>query len=264
MFFFTKPISKPIKFRVVYEYTDDILSQYHYTYTLQLPDNQIQHFTYYIPQRPKINAHSYHRFKLPHDTLNNWEIFGKNLVLTIDDSYNFEQTKRMYQLLREYNITATFFPNTIYINPHNPEHLELWRDIYNSGYEIGYHTTDHTRKRSVEELDRDFNAFTDIFRNILQDQSFSIKSVRAPYGYFDRVWIKWVTDNNLLNMRWTMTELEDMDYLRKLYYKQKGRVLLLHNRKGDVEWLRKNFNELIQIAKENGGKIGSIYDSIVR
>lgn len=264
MFFFVKNIPKPIEYRVVYDYSQDICKEYAYKYMYTPISRKNKCFSPYVREIKKVNGKRYEKKNPTHDTNANWGMFGKNLVVTIDDSYDFVQTKRMFELLKKYNITATFFPNTIYINPNNQEHVKLWRDIYNSGHEIGYHTTDHQRKRSVEELNADFTTFVQTFKGILQDNNFSIKSVRAPYGYFDRVWLEWATQNNLLNVRWTMTESEDGNYLRELYRKDKGTVLLLHNKESNVEWLTNHIDELIQISKENGGKLGSIYDSIVR
>lgn len=264
MFFFIKNIPRPVEYRVEYDYSKDICNEYSYRYMYTPISKKNKCFSPYIRKKKKVNGNRYGSTKLPHDTQKNWGIFGKNLVLTIDDSYDFKQTKRMFELLERYNITATFFPNTIYINSRNPEHIQLWREIYNSGHEIGYHTTDHTRKRTVEELEKDFSTFTKKFRKILDDNNFSIKSVRAPYGYFDKIWLEWVAKNNLFNVRWTITENEDKNYLRKLYKEGKGTVLLLHNKESDVEWLTNHIDKFLQISKENGGKIGSIYDSIIK
>lgn len=263
-FFFAKNIAKPIEHRIVYDYRKDVCKEYAYRYMFSPVSRENKSFSPYVRKIPKVTTNRYGRYQLPHDTNANWGMFGKNLVITVDDSYDFEQTRRMFELLKSYGITATFFPNTIYINPNNPEHVKLWKEIYNSGYEIGYHTTDHSRKKSIDELNTDFASFTQHFRGILGDSNFSIKSVRAPYGYWDKVWFDWVAQNNLFNVRWTMTDTEDGNYLRELYEKGKGTVLLLHNKESDVEWLRTHIGELIEISKENAGKLGGIYDSIIR
>lgn len=263
-FFFAKDKPKPVEYRIVYDFKEDICLEYGYKYMFTPISKKDSCFSPYIRKISKVNGNKYEGMSLPHDTNANWRMFGKNLVLTIDDSYDFEQTKQMLQVLKRYNITATFFPNTIFINPNNEEHVKLWRYIYNSGHEIGYHTTDHNKKKSVKELNSDFAKFTKVFRKILDDRNFSIKVVRAPYGYFDNVWMKWMKENNLFNVRWTITEGEDSIYLKELYAKDRGTVLLIHNKKADVQWLTKNIDSLIEIAKENGGKLGSIYDSIIR
>ena len=263
-FFFVKDKPKPVEYRIVYDFKEDICLEYGYKYMFTPISKKDSCFSPYIRKISKVNGNKYEGMSLPHDTNSNWTMFGKNLVLTIDDSYDFEQTRRMFELLKHYNITATFFPNTIFINPNNQEHIKLWRDIYASGHEIGYHTTDHTRKKSVVELNTDFISFTQRFREILDDNNFSIKVVRAPYGYFDKVWMQWVKENNLFNVRWSMTESEDSNYLRKLYSENRGVVLLLHNKRSDVELLENNIDEYITIAKENGGKMGSIYDSLTK
>ncbi len=262
MFFFFKNIPKPVEHKIVYDYSKDMCRWQSYKYMYSPTSIENRCFSPHIRKRRKVNGNSYVNISLSHDTLRNWEIFGKNLVLTIDDSYDSLQTREMFELLERYNVTATFFPNTVYINPYNQEHKKLWQDIYNSGHEIGYHTTNHQKKKSVEELEVDFANFTQRFREILEDNNFSIKSVRAPYGYFDGVWMEWVIKNNLFNVRWTITENEDGNYLRELYSKGKGTVLLLHNKESDVKWLTDHIDELLKISKENGGKMGSIYDSI--
>ena len=264
MCLFIKPIPKPFEYRIYYDYSQDICKEDSPKYLFYPVSRKKMCFSEEGIQRPKITGSRYADMNLPHDTNHNWGMFGKNLVITIDDSYDFPSTKRMFELLKRYNITATFFPNTAYINEENAEHVQLWKDIYDSGYEIGYHTTNHERKKSVGALNEDFAEFTEKMKRIVGDNTFSIKMVRAPYGYWDKVWTQWVVENNLLSVRWTITENEDGNYLRELYGKDIGRVLLLHNKEEDIEWLTNHFDELIQIAKENGGELGSIYDSIIR
>jgi|GEM_PF-4488851 len=264
MFIIQKEIPKPIEYRIVYNYNDDICLEYKNLGMFSPISRKNQSFSPKTKKTERVKGRKYDRYNLPHDTNANWEIFGNNIVVTIDDSYDFPQIRAMFEFLKENSTTATFFPNTDYINPDNKEHVRLWREIYDSGYEIGYHTTDHHRKKSVRVLEEDFSQFTEKMRGILNDYNFTIKVVRAPYGYFDTVWMRWVEENNLLNVRWTITDNEDGNYLRELYSKGKGRVLLLHNKEGDVEWLRNHIDEFKQISKEKGGKLGCIYDSIVR
>lgn len=134
------------------------------------------------PSKKKINADKYESMNIPNDTIEKQDLFGNNIVITIDDCYNHGHTKKLFETLRENNATATFFPNTMYLNKNNQESVKLWKDIYNAGFEIGYHTTNHEGNMSVEELQDDFHTFTNYMRDFLGEPNFSIKTARPPYG----------------------------------------------------------------------------------
>ncbi len=211
----------------------------------------------------RVTVKSYENLNMPYDTRENPAIFGRNIVMTIDDCYG-ENSKHVFAALKEKGVTATFFPNTQYLNPKNEDTVKLWKEIYESGFEIGYHTTNHTGNMSIEELNEDFQKFTQHMRELLGDPDFSIKVARPPYGAWDDEWNKWVKQNNLFNIRWNMGPNEKSSYANALGNQNISPIVILHSRDNDVEWLKENLQELILIAKQNKSIVGSVYDSAFR
>lgn len=166
--------------------------------------------------------------------------FADNIVLTIDDASIESNVRIMFEYLRDRGMTATFFPNTHYINQQDPQ---LWRDIVNAGFEIGYHTRNHNSYLTPDQLTGDFNLFQEEIRTILQNPTYTIRYVRPPNGVWNADWLTWASANHLLTARWNVTSVTtDMGYLEGVLHNhtQGGSILLLHTGYNDVEWLRTN------------------------
>lgn len=215
-----------------------------------------------IPSNRKITRESYEGIKIPNDTIVQRDIFGKNIVITIDDCYDNDHTRSLFETLKDNRATATFFPNTRYLAKNNDETVRLWKDIYKSGFEIGYHTINHEKNLSVEELQEDFINFTKYMRYFLEEPNFSIKVVRPPYGIWDESWNSWVKQNNLFNIRWNMGPKQDGNYANALIEQNISPIVILHSRHDDARWLENNIDSLKDIANQNNSKVGGVYHSI--
>ena len=213
-----------------------------------------------ISEGVKVTASSYEHFDVPNDTKGNENFFGKNIVVTIDDCYSNEYTRELFETLREGDVTATFFPNTRYLSMKNEETVKLWKEIYESGFEIGYHTANHTDGMNKEMLNQDFDDFVRHMRELLGDPEFSIKVVRAPYGNWDSDWMDWVKERGLFNVRWNVGPNQGSDYVRSILKNDISPIVILHSRYEDTRWLSNMLPELVDIAKENGSRVGSVYD----
>lgn len=208
----------------------------------------------------KITAESYINLNIPNDTKEKKDLFEQNIVITIDDCYNYNHTRSLFQTLKEKNLTATFFPNTRYLNLEKEDTVKLWREIYEEGFEIGYHTTNHVKGMSVEELNQDFEAFTQHMRALLGDSTFTIKTVRPPYGSWNEQWNNWVKQNDLFNVRWNMDPTLEASHAETLKEQGISPIVILHSRWEDVDWLNRNVQELLNITKEDNGIVGSVYN----
>lgn len=82
-------------------------------------------------------------FVYPDDIRGNESFWGKDVLITIDDCNNLEETRKMFNSLQSRGLKATFFPNSNYLPLDNNEVVSLWREMYQAGFEIGYHTRSH-------------------------------------------------------------------------------------------------------------------------
>ncbi|MFN8374526.1 MAG: polysaccharide deacetylase family protein [Anaerolineae bacterium] len=192
-------------------------------------------------------------FELPRMIYGNEAELTNNILLTIDDCADEYLTRQMFEFLVEKGIVATFFPNTSYMIQEDPQ---LWRDIVDAGFEIGYHTRLHEAYMSEEQLDEDFALFQEEVRDTLDDQTYSITLVRPPYGIWDDSWIAWTEANDFHTVRWNLAARAhlDIDYVDAVMsnMEQGGRIILLHPRQTDMWWLEAHTDELLALRDEDG------------
>ncbi|NWF69784.1 MAG: polysaccharide deacetylase family protein [Chloroflexi bacterium] len=190
---------------------------------------------------------------LPRTIYGSEAALANNLLLTIDDCSDEQLTRQMVELLIANNVTATFFPNTIYINEQNPQ---LWRYMVGAGFEIGYHTRTHQEGMSVEELTADFARFQDEVRQLLGDNTYTIRLVRPPYGIWDNNWNAWTEANDLVTVRWNVVPRArlEMSYVEAVLNDMEngGRIILLHPRRFDLRWLEQRLPALLALTDAAG------------
>ncbi len=211
-----------------------------------------------------VNADRYEDIQLPFDTMSDrGGMFDNNIVITIDDCYNNQHVRAIFELLKNNGLRATFFPNTNYLL-FDEETISLWQEIYQAGFEIGYHTTNHATHLSYADLEEDFWAFTQHMRALLEDDSFEINLVRAPYGVWYENWYLWSANNGLMSVDWNVLTEHQPERAELRLQEGISPIILLHSTAFDVEWLNANLNQLIMLARQYDGIVGSVYDCVHR
>lgn len=202
----------------------------------------------------------------PEDLRGNESFLGGNIFITIDDCQFPSHVRSMFDTLQAHRATATFFPNTVY--QRTDDVYRLWREIYAAGNDIGYHTTNHdfgigsaSSNWTVDQLHRDFDLFTSAMRNILDDSAYEPKFARPPYGVWNRAWMTFVRERGLTNVRWNFVPDAKNNSLRYfdavMRHPQGGRIVLLHTRQWDTQWLHDNIFGLQEFAGRDGGALVS-------
>lgn len=202
--------------------------------------------------------------EMPETYQGNEPYFGHDIVLTIDDCFYIEHTRAMFELIKGVHGTATFFPNTSNMND-DQESTQLWQDIYQSGFEIGYHTTEHQKELSKRELLNDFVVFQDKMRQVLDDTAFTIQLARAPYGDWNKDWMAFTKEQQLTNVKWNYVpnaNQTDLTYFKGVLHNTNGgHITLMHPRSFDEKWLTHHIGEMNEIAEADGGKISKVINS---
>lgn len=106
--------------------------------------------------------------------------FLKNAYLTFDDGPSDKNTKKILNILDEYNVKATFFVLGSMAEKH-PETLKL---IHESGHSIGNHSYSHNYKyiySSTENFFADIEKCESVLKSIL-GEDFDTKLLRFPGG----------------------------------------------------------------------------------
>ena len=107
---------------------------------------------------------------------------SKQIYLTFDDGPSSEATNQILDILKDYNIKATFFV----IGQNAQNYPDILRRIYDEGHAIGIHTYDHNYKKiysSADALQEDIEKCLNALREIL-GPDFNTNLYRFPGGSF--------------------------------------------------------------------------------
>ena len=106
---------------------------------------------------------------------------SKTIALTFDDGWNVPGCTRIVKTLKAEKVTATFFPNGMYVR----ETPTFWRWLSAKGFPIGNHTTTHHDLRvfSRAEVKQEAQGATRIGETAIGKPL--IAAIRPPYGAYD-------------------------------------------------------------------------------
>lgn len=104
---------------------------------------------------------------------------GKNIYLTFDDGPNKKYTKMILDLLKKYNVKATFFTVASFAE-NNPK---IIKEMIKDGHIIGYHSYSHKNPwfKSYKEMKNEFTISNKIYKKL----GINIKFFRPSWGRFN-------------------------------------------------------------------------------
>lgn len=129
---------------------------------------------------PDLNGFNTNKFIDAIDNIYNGEE-GKRVFLTFDDGPTKEVTPHILDILKEYNIKATFFVLGTYAKK-NPD---IIKRAYDEGHYIANHGYSHkysTIYKSADTVLEEYNKTEEIIRNALIDDNYSSHLFRFPGG----------------------------------------------------------------------------------
>lgn len=112
------------------------------------------------------------------------------VILTFDDGYR-DNYENAFPLLRERQMTATFFLVIDFINKERPEYLtwEMVRDMYAGGMAIEVHGLDHSTLRKRNRADLEFQALRS-YETIQDRVGIRPRFISYPAGEYDAATIE--------------------------------------------------------------------------
>lgn len=182
----------------------------------------------------------------------NESILDDTIVMTIDDCSVESIVRAEFEILKKRKLSATFFPAMKWMIKEDPK---LWRDIVASGFEIGYHTWNHTPGMSPAQLTADFTRFQNQLRLILNDPTYTIHYVRPPTGAWNADWLNWGRDNGLMTVKWNFTApVATLPFIEGILSNRDkgGSILLIHTGRSDLKWLETNIDGLLSLHAPDG------------
>ena len=146
----------------------------------------------------------------------------KIAFLTFDDGPSTTVTPKILDILKEYNVKATFFLIGKNIEQ-NEKSKELVKREFNEGHAIGNHTYSHkgnmlfpNNKINVPIFMDDVKKNDNVLKNVL-GQDFNTRILRVPGGYVSRIYYKdpnlpeldaILKEKNMISVDWNV-EIKD-------------------------------------------------------
>lgn len=123
----------------------------------------------------------------------------KVVALTFDDGPNSTSFYKVYEILKNENIKASFFLIGKYIE----EQEKYVKTMYENGYEILNHSYNHVRldKLAEEELKNELLQTEEKIEKITGKQ---IKIYRAPFGIFDKKQVDTALELKMIPVMWNV------------------------------------------------------------
>lgn len=183
----------------------------------------------------------------------------KNIYITFDQGYEAGYTEKILDVLKENNVTATFFITAHYLNTQE----DLVRKMIENGNIVGNHTVNHKCMPEIsdEELKKEV---MDLHTAIYQKFNYEMKYIRPPKGEYSE---RSVLKTNELGYKtvmwsfaykdWDENKQNGEEYAKKMITENfhNGEIMLLHATSKD------NANVLDYIIKE-GKKQGYEFKSL--
>lgn len=104
----------------------------------------------------------------------------KQIALTFDSGWEYDQTRQLLQILEDYQVRGTFFLRGGWVE----DHPELALEIAGKGHQIESHSMAHGHMGSMtrEEMEADIRAANEIYQRVL---GIAPTMFRPPYGEFN-------------------------------------------------------------------------------
>lgn len=154
----------------------------------------------------------------------------KAVALTFDAAWGADKTRSIIEILKRFEIKATFFLVGFWIDKY-PQEVKL---ISESGIEIGNHSNNHLKMSTLdkEEIKKEIVSVNERLTEITGKQ---IKFFRAPYGDYNDKLIGVLEELNMQAIQWDVDSLDwkglSKDEITERVVKRvgNGSIILCHN-----------------------------------
>lgn len=158
------------------------------------------------------------------------ELQEKKVALTFDIGWGNRYTGEILDLLRRYNIKATFFITGSWAQ----KYPAVVKSIYEEGYEIGNHSLNHLKmtELSKKEMVSEITECEDIIERLTGKRT---KLFRAPYGEYNDTLVTTARAMDYRMIQWDIDSLDwegigEKDIYDKVISKTgNGSIILFHN-----------------------------------
>lgn len=185
---------------------------------------------------------------------------SKKISITFDAAYGSTETKEIIRILKEKNVTTTFFLVGFWVE----KHPDLVKEIDEAGFEIGTHSNTHPfmSKLSEAQIRTELQLSMDYITNITGKP---VTLFRPPYGDYNDLLVNTCDSMNLKTIQWTVDSLDwkGLNTSQMLARINKdiagGGIVLFHN---NSEHIVEALPTIIDTLKEQGYEFTTVSDLI--
>lgn len=180
----------------------------------------------------------------------------ENIYLTFDDGVHEKYTRELLELLKNYNIKATFFVVAEFAK----ENAHIIKVMKEDGHTIGLHSLEH--KNEIFQSPRGIKGDFSESMGILKELGVNPKFFRPPWGHFSLPAIKEIKKLSFKIVLWNVivgdwkADITAKTIADKLLCEtEKGDIICLHDGRGKNEAPRRTIEALkivIPIWKDRG------------
>jgi polysaccharide deacetylase family sporulation protein PdaB len=154
----------------------------------------------------------------------------KQVAISFDAAWGDEQTHKLLNILKEYNVKATFFLVGDWVEKY-PDDV---KDIAKAGHDIGNHSNTHPHMTEMSQNNQcsEIKACNDKIKELTGKCP---KLFRAPYGDYNNSVVESVRKMNMYCIQWDIDSLDWKDpspsemVNRIVPNLQNGSIILMHN-----------------------------------
>lgn len=182
----------------------------------------------------------------------------KKIALTFDTAWGEQYLQNTMDVLKRYNVKATFF----IVGKWAERYPELTLNIYNDDHEIGNHSLNHMQmtKLSKNETLAEIKDAEVIIENITGERP---RLFRAPFGEYNNMLVSGAKDLNYSMIQWNIDSLDlegfnNQEIIDRVVSKaDNGAIVLLHTNTQStpevlpqiIEKLRKNGYKFVKVSE---------------
>lgn len=158
------------------------------------------------------------------------ETSEKKVALSFDAAWGADKTSEIMDILEEYEMKATFFLVGFWID----KYPEKTKEIYDRGFLIGNHSTNHPHcnKLTKEDITKEIITTNQKIKQITGNNP---KYFRAPFGEYNNTLLESIEELNMKCIQWDVDSLDwkglsGAEIASRILPKVKnGSIILCHN-----------------------------------
>ena len=187
----------------------------------------------------------------------------KQVAISFDAAWGNDDTETLINILKEYNVPATFFVVGAWVDKY-PESVKALSD---AGHQIQNHSNTHPHmpqlsrgqmKDEIESCNNKIEAITGVKPTLL----------RPPYGDYDNALIETMNELKMYTIQWDVDSLDwkenatpDTIYQKVTNKVKNGSIVLFHN---DADHTPEALPNILKTLKEQGYEFVFISDLILK